>query len=137
MRILFMGTPDIAAVCLSAIADAGHEIVGAVTQADKPKGRGYTLTPPPVKVTALERGIPVYQPATLRDEAFAELLATLNPEVIALGGVFMRNADLFMPIVDPILNREALPLARKVCRIVPAELGENIGDYAALAVAGC
>jgi glucokinase len=73
----------------------------------------------------------------------AEKLATilaytidiLNPEVIALGGVFMRNADLFMPIVDPILDREALPLARKVCRIVPAELGENIGDYAALAVA--
>jgi len=75
----------------------------------------------------------------------AEKLATilaftidiLNPEVIALGGVFMRNADLFMPVVDPILDREALPLARKVCRIVPAELGENIGDYAALAVAGC
>ncbi len=74
----------------------------------------------------------------------AEKLATilaftidiLNPDVIALGGVFMRNADLFMPIVDPILNREALPLARKVCRIVSAELGENIGDYAALAVAG-
>ncbi len=74
----------------------------------------------------------------------AEKLATilaftidiLNPEVVALGGVFMRNADLFMPIVDPILNREALPLARKVCRIVSAELGENIGDYAALAVAG-
>lgn len=74
----------------------------------------------------------------------AEKLATilaftidiLNPEIIALGGVFMRNADLFMPIVDPILDREALPLARKVCRIVPAELGENIGDYAALAVAG-
>lgn len=84
MRILFMGTPDIAATCLSAILDAGHEIVGAVTQADKPKGRGYTLTPPPVKVTALERGIPVYQPATLRDEAFAELLASLNPEVIAV-----------------------------------------------------
>ena len=74
----------------------------------------------------------------------AEKLATilaytidiLNPEVIALGGVFMRNADLFMPIVDPILDREALSLARKVCRIVPAELGESIGDYAALAVAG-
>lgn len=73
----------------------------------------------------------------------AEKLATvlaytidiLNPEVIALGGVFMRNADLFMPVVDPILDREALPLARKVCRIVPAELGERIGDYAALAVA--
>lgn len=74
----------------------------------------------------------------------AEKLATilaftidiLNPEVIALGGVFMRNADLFMPIVEPILEREALPLALKACRIVPAELGESIGDYAALAVAG-
>ena len=60
----------------------------------------------------------------------------INPEVIALGGVFMRNADLFMPVVEPLVAREALPLARKVCRIVPAALGENIGDYAALAVAG-
>lgn len=74
----------------------------------------------------------------------AEKLATilaftidiLNPEVIALGGVFMRNADLFMPIVEPILEQEALPLALRACRIVPAELGENIGDYAALAVSG-
>ena len=74
----------------------------------------------------------------------AEKLATilaftidiLNPEVITLGGVFMRNADLFMKLVDPILDKEALPLSRKVCRIVPAGLGESIGDYAALAVAG-
>lgn len=73
----------------------------------------------------------------------AEKLATilsftidiLNPEIIALGGVFMRNADLFMPIINPIIEREALENARQVCRIVPAELGENIGDYAALAVA--
>jgi glucokinase len=47
----------------------------------------------------------------------------------------MRNADLFMPVLNPVLEREALPLARKVCRIVPAALGENVGDYAALAVA--
>ena len=74
----------------------------------------------------------------------AEKLATilaftidiLNPEVIALGGVFMRNADLFMPVVRSILEREALPFALEACRIVPAGLGENIGDYAALAVAG-
>ena len=73
-------------------------------------------------------------------EKLATILAftidVLNPEVIALGGVFMRNADLFMPVVDPILDREALPLARGVCRIVPAGLGESVGDYAALAVAG-
>lgn len=74
----------------------------------------------------------------------AEKLATilaftidiLNPEVIVLGGVFMRNADLFMKEIGPILEREALPGALKVCRIVPAGIGENIGDYAALAVAG-
>lgn len=73
----------------------------------------------------------------------AEKLATilaftidiLNPEVIVLGGVFMRNADLFMKEIAPILEREALPGALKVCKIVPAGIGENIGDYAALAVA--
>ncbi len=73
----------------------------------------------------------------------AEKLATIlaytidiiNPEVIALGGVFMRNADLFMSVVNPILEQEALPFALKACRIVPAELGERIGDYAALAIA--
>ena len=73
----------------------------------------------------------------------AEKLATilaytidiLNPEVISLGGVFMRQADRFMEIVNPILEREALSLSRGVCRIVPAGLGESIGDYAALAVA--
>ena len=59
----------------------------------------------------------------------------LNPEVIVLGGVFMRQAERFLAEVNPILEREALPFARRVCRIVPAGLSENIGDYAALAVA--
>ena len=59
----------------------------------------------------------------------------LNPEVIVLGGVFMRNAELFMKEIAPILEREALPGALAVCRIVPAGIGENVGDYAALAVA--
>ena len=72
-------------------------------------------------------------------EKLATLLAyvidILNPEVIVLGGVFMRNADLFMKEIEPILAREALSGALKVCRIVPAGLSENIGDYAALAVA--
>ena len=59
----------------------------------------------------------------------------LNPEVIVLGGVFMRQTDRFIREITPILEREALPFARQVCRIVPAGLSENIGDYAALAVA--
>ena len=84
MKILFMGTPDIARDCLAALCDAGENIVGVVTQPDKPKGRGYILTPPPVKVYATERNIPVYQPTTLRDDAFAELLAKINPDLIAV-----------------------------------------------------
>ena len=59
----------------------------------------------------------------------------LNPEVIVLGGVFMRQQERFMKEITPIIEREALPFARKVCRITGAGLSENIGDYAALAVA--
>lgn len=59
----------------------------------------------------------------------------LNPEVIVLGGVFMRQQERFLKEIVPILEREALPFANKVCRIVGAGLSENIGDYAALAVA--
>lgn len=84
MKILFMGTPDIAASCLAALLDDGQDVVAVVTQADRPRGRGYTLTPPPVKVLALEKGIAVYQPATLRDEAFAALLEEIKPELIAV-----------------------------------------------------
>ncbi len=94
MRILFMGTPDFAKVCFESLLDSGNEIVGVVTQPDKPKGRGYTLMPPPVKVSALEHNIPVYQPDTLKDESFAELLSELNPElivVVAYGKILPKN----------------------------------------------
>lgn len=94
MKILFMGTPDFAVFSLDALVGAGEEIVGVVTQPDKPKGRGYALTPPPVKVYALDKGIPVYQPNTLRDEAFAELLESLAPElivVVAYGKILPAN----------------------------------------------
>jgi methionyl-tRNA formyltransferase len=84
MKILFMGTPDIAASCLAALLADGQQVVAVVTQADRPRGRGYTLTPPPVKVLATERGIPVYQPATLRDEAFAKTLSEIDPDLIAV-----------------------------------------------------
>lgn len=59
----------------------------------------------------------------------------LNPEIIVLGGVFMRQSERLMAEIEDTLSREALPLALKVCRIAPAGLSENIGDYAALAVA--
>lgn len=84
MKILFMGTPDFALFSLKALCEAGENVIGVVTQPDKPKGRGYTLTPPPVKVYAEEKKIPVYQPKTLRDEAFAALLYELAPDLIAV-----------------------------------------------------
>ncbi len=84
MRILFMGTPDFALFSLDALVQSGEEVVGVVTQPDKPKGRGYTLTPPPVKVYATEHGIEVFQPQTLRDGAFLETLEKLNPEMIVV-----------------------------------------------------
>jgi len=85
MRILFMGTPDFALYSLEAItSQPDNEIIAVLTQADKPKGRGYTLTPPPVKVWATEHGIPVYQPKTLKDGAFEETLKELDPELIVV-----------------------------------------------------
>ena len=76
MRIVFMGTPEFAVPCLERLIHDGHEVVLAVTQPDKPKGRGHQLTPPPVKACALSHGIPVFQPNTMKsDEAYEELRA--------------------------------------------------------------
>ena len=94
MKILFMGTPDFALFSLKALCEAGENVIGVVTQPDKPKGRGYTLTPPPVKVYAEEQGLPVYQPNTLRGEEFAPLLDTLAPDlivVVAYGKILPEN----------------------------------------------
>lgn len=84
MRILFMGTPDFALFSLRALVESGEDVIGVITQPDKPKGRGYTLTPPPVKVYASEQGLPVWQPTTLRSEEFATLLRELDPELIVV-----------------------------------------------------
>ncbi|MBQ4556678.1 MAG: methionyl-tRNA formyltransferase [Clostridia bacterium] len=84
MRILFMGTPDFALFSLDALVKSGEDVVGVVTQPDKPKGRGLTLTPPPVKAYAIEHGIEVYQPTTLKDGAFLETLQALDPEMIVV-----------------------------------------------------
>ncbi len=84
MKILFMGTPDFALFSLKGLCENGYDVVGVITQPDKPKGRGYVLTPTPVKVYALEQNIPVYQPNSLRTEEFASLLAEINPDLIAV-----------------------------------------------------
>lgn len=81
MRLLFLGTPDFAVPCLTALHEAGHEIVAVYTQPDKPKGRGYTMTPPPVKVEAERLGIDVLQPNSVKSEDACAQFASFNADV--------------------------------------------------------
>ena len=82
MRIVFMGTPEIAATCLARLCDDGHDIAAVYTKIDTPKGRGHKLAQSPVKVLALQRGIPVVQPDSFRDDAVVDALRALQPELI-------------------------------------------------------
>ncbi len=84
MRIVFMGTPDIAADALRAVLAAGHDVCAVFTREDKPVGRKQILTAPPVKQVALEHNIPVYQPKTLRDGAAEEILRGYAPQLIVV-----------------------------------------------------
>ena len=99
MNIVFMGTPDFAVPSLLQLLEKGYNVVGVVTQPDRPKGRKRVLTPPPVKVAALEAGIPVMQPERIRHpEAVAEL-ASWQPDLIvtAAFGQILPKAVLDMP----------------------------------------
>ena len=82
MRILFMGTPEFAQMSLKALVEDNRDVVCVITQPDKPKGRGYEMAMPEVKVYALEKNIPVYQPDTLKDGAILPILEEYRPDVI-------------------------------------------------------
>ncbi len=84
MRVVFMGTPQFAVPTLEALVASGHRVALAVTQPEKPKGRGRILTSPPVKDAALVRGIATAQPRNLREPEFLALLHSLAPEVIVV-----------------------------------------------------
>lgn len=94
MRIVFMGTPDFAVPCLRRLLADGEEVVGVFTQPDKPKGRGYTLLPTPVKAEAMLYGIPVFQPNSMRDGEALEILQSLQPDlsiVVAYGKILPKE----------------------------------------------
>ena len=84
MRILFMGTPEFAAVSLRALTEAGYPICGVYTQPDRPKNRGHKLTGSPVKEAALDRNLPVFQPVSLREGGAAEEIRALHPDLIVV-----------------------------------------------------
>lgn len=130
MRILFLGTPAFAAIPLRALAAAGHEIVGVVTQPDRPAGRAKTLQAPPVKQVAIELGLPVLQPATLKDEAVVQQLRDLQPEVgvvAAYGEILRKNVLEIPPLGYLNIHPSLLPLYRGPTPVAAALLaGDEI-----------
>ncbi|PTS73011.1 methionyl-tRNA formyltransferase [Stenotrophomonas sp. HMWF023] len=98
MRIVFAGTPEFAVSSLRAAA-RHHEVVAVYTQPDRPAGRGRGLAPSPVKLEAVARGIPVYQPETLKDEAAQQQLRDLQPDlmVVVAYGLILPKAVLNIP----------------------------------------
>lgn len=99
MKIVYMGTPDFAVLPLRAMKEAGYEVAAVVTQPDKPKGRGKTMLPTPVKEEAAALGIPVYQPAKVRDPEFQETLKGIAPDliVVAAFGQIIPKTILTLP----------------------------------------
>ncbi len=84
MRIVFMGTPDIAATCLKKLLEDNFDVVGVYTQPDRPKGRGMKLVASAVKEVALAAGLPVFQPENFREEESVQTLRDLKPDVVAV-----------------------------------------------------
>jgi methionyl-tRNA formyltransferase len=84
MKILFMGTPEPARLCLKALIDAKEDLVAVITQPDRPKGRGLKVAPTPVKETAAEHDIPVFQPDKIKDKESIELIRGLAPDLIVI-----------------------------------------------------
>ena len=130
MRILFLGTPSFAVRPLQRLVEAGYEIVGVVTQPDRPAGRSRTLQPPPVKQAALELGLQVLQPETLRDDAVVAQLRALQPDagVVAAYGEILRRAVLELPPLGYLnIHPSLLPLYRGPSPVAAAILqGDSV-----------
>lgn len=115
MRVVFLGTPAFVVQPLRRLVEAGHEIVAVVTQPDRPAGRARAPQPPPVKQAALDLGLPVVQPETLRDPAAVEQLRALRPEVgvvAAYGEILRRNVLEIPPLGYLNIHPSLLPLYR-------------------------
>ena len=131
MKIVFMGTPEFAQVALRALVEDGQEIVLVLTQPDKPKGRGYTLTPSEVKVYALEQGLRVETPTTLRTHEAEELLRSVNADlfvVAAYGKILPENILNIPPLGCVNIHASLLPTWRGAAPIQRAIMnGDTVG----------
>lgn len=115
MRVLFWGTPSFAVPAFRALLGEGHDVVGVVTQPDRPAGRGRVLTPPPVKLAALEEDLPILQPERARGDDFIEQVRRLQPEisVVVAYGQILRKDVLELPVRGSInVHASLLPELR-------------------------
>lgn len=115
MRIVFMGTPAFAAACLAAVLETEHTVVGVYTKVDTPKNRGMKLQASEVKILALERGLPVFQPAGFRDDAAVEELRVLAPDLIvavAYGKILPQRVLDIPPLGAINIHGSILPALR-------------------------
>jgi methionyl-tRNA formyltransferase len=130
VRILFWGTPEFAAPALRALIGEGHDVVGVVTQPDRPQGRSRsTLVPPPVKVIALEESIPVFQPERPRGEEFLAAIAALEPElsVVVAYGHLLRQEVIDLPTRGTVnIHASLLPRWRGAAPIQAAILAGDL-----------
>ena len=130
MKIVFMGTPDFAVASLAALCENGYSPIAAICQPDKPKGRGFKMIPPAVKVYAEGKGIPVYQPSTLRGEEFATLLSELDPDMIVVasyGKILPQNVIAYPKYGCINVHGSLLPAYRGAAPIQRAIMnGENV-----------
>jgi len=123
MRIVYMGTPDFAVPPLKAMAQAGYEITAVVTQPDKPKGRGKSLQPTPVKEEAIRLSLTVYQPQKVREPEFVETLRGLQPDIIVVAafGQIIPKEILDMPTFGCVnIHASLLPKYRGAAPIQQA-----------------
>lgn len=99
LKIAFAGTPEFAAVALDALIHSSHEVTAVYTQPDRPSGRGLKLTPSAVKLLAQQYQLPIYQPASLKNEHEQGILAQLNPDVLVVAayGLLLPSAVLHIP----------------------------------------
>jgi methionyl-tRNA formyltransferase len=130
LRVVFAGTPEFAAISLSALLESQHEVVAVYTQPDRPAGRGRKLSPSPVKQLALEHGLPVYQPQTLKNDAAQAELAALNADimVVVAYGLLLPQAVLDIPARGCInVHASLLPRWRGAAPIQRAiEAGDSV-----------
>jgi methionyl-tRNA formyltransferase len=125
MRVVFAGTPDFSVPILQALQDSSHQVVGVYTQPDRPAGRGRKLKPGPVKALALEHGLPVFQPTSLKDPAAQRQLAALQPDlmVVVAYGLLLPQAVLDIPVRGCVnLHASLLPRWRGAAPIQRAIL---------------